>query len=186
MENKKYSFTDFTNIMSTLRSDQGCPWDRAQTHKSLASCLLEETCEAITAIHIYETSKSGGNLCEELGDLLMQIVLHSCIAKEEKLFTLEDVIEGISEKMIRRHPRVFGNDDEAQLTWAEIKAQEKKDQNIPFLEDESFINEVYQDIFCDLLKSAEKQGADVTKVLKSVTERAKTAYFLDNSGQVGI
>lgn len=128
---QKYTFEDFVNIISELRSDHGCPWDREQTHGSLKKCMQDEVNEVFEGIDIYEKTGDAENLCEELGDVLMNVVLQCQIAKEEGIFTLEDVIQGISEKMIRRHPHVFGNgkasaSEEVLLTWEEIKRLEKE------------------------------------------------------------
>lgn len=128
---KKYTFDEFVNIIETLRSEHGCPWDREQTHESLRSCMMEEAAELLGAIRIYHQTGNAENMQEELGDILLQAVMHSVIAKEEGLFTIEDVISGISEKMIRRHPHVFANAEikgnEALLqSWEEIKKQEKE------------------------------------------------------------
>ena len=117
---KKYSFDDFREIVDALRSEQGCPWDKAQTHESLRSCMVEEAYEAVSAIN----RRDEENLCEELGDVLLQVVLHSRIAQEEGSFTLDDVVQGISEKMIRRHPHVFGDGGEDMPGWEEIKRRE--------------------------------------------------------------
>lgn len=128
---KKYTFDEFVKIIETLRSENGCPWDREQTHESLRSCMMEEAAELLGAIRIYNQTGNAENMQEELGDILLQAVMHSVIASEEGLFTMEDVISGISEKMIRRHPHVFANaniqGDEALLqNWEEIKKQEKQ------------------------------------------------------------
>jgi tetrapyrrole methylase family protein/MazG family protein len=116
------------NIIQKLRSKEGCPWDREQTHESLRNCLLEESYETIEAINNIDTE----NLCEELGDILLQVALHSVIAEEQKEFTIQDVINGVSEKMIRRHPHVFGSvevkDAEGVVkNWEEIKQKEKQE-----------------------------------------------------------
>ncbi len=121
-----YNFADFVEIISRLRSPEGCPWDRAQTHETLKKYLLEETREAAEAID----NKDDANFCEELGDVLLQIVLNAQVAKERGAFTIEDVIQGISEKMIRRHPWVFGDmhvdsPEEGEKLWEEIKKKEK-------------------------------------------------------------
>lgn len=121
-----YGFTGFMDIIRKLRSDEGCPWDREQTHSSLKSCLMEECYETIEAID----NEDMDNLCEELGDLLLQIALHSVIAEEEKEFTIAEVINKEGEKMIRRHPHVFGDvslnsTDEVLDNWDKIKAEEK-------------------------------------------------------------
>ncbi|MGI6010765.1 MAG: MazG family protein [Ruminococcus sp.] len=127
---KTYTFEELVKIVADLRSENGCPWDRKQTHESLRTCMIEEAYEVDEGICILEEKGSGENLCEELGDVLLQVVMHSQIAEEEGLFTLEDVIQGISEKMIRRHPHVFGEKkavqaDEVPGSWEEIKKQEK-------------------------------------------------------------
>lgn len=140
----KYTFADLTSIIAKLRSEQGCPWDREQTHQSLIPCLLEETQEVIEGIHILEKEKDAENLCEELGDVLLQVMLHSQIAKEAGLFTIEDVVQGISEKMIRRHPHVFGdknlnNTQEVLQTWEEIKSKEKELKSAKRIEKEKVL-----------------------------------------------
>ncbi|HHY37522.1 MAG TPA: nucleoside triphosphate pyrophosphohydrolase [Clostridia bacterium] len=115
------------DIIAILRGDGGCPWDRAQTHQSLDRYLLEEAWEVIDAIRTGEMNK----LCEELGDLLLQIGLHARIAQEHGYFDLGDVALAISEKMIRRHPHVFGNGEfvartpeEVVSNWELIKMRE--------------------------------------------------------------
>ena len=113
-------------IVSLLRSPEGCPWDREQTHESLRAGLLEEACETIDAI----TKADDANLCEELGDLLLQVVFHTDLAAERGAFTLEDAAQHTCEKLIRRHPHVFGDvdasDTEAVLRqWEQIKREEK-------------------------------------------------------------
>ncbi len=123
---KKYTFDDLKDIMRTLRSENGCPWDRRQTHESLIPCLEEEAGEVIDAIRENDPE----NLCEELGDLLFQVMSHSQIAEEKGLFTIDDVIDGVSAKMIRRHPNVFGDEkvnsaEEGLDLWNRIKSEEK-------------------------------------------------------------
>lgn len=135
MERQNSSYEEFVEIIKKLRGEGGCPWDREQTHSSLKNCMIEEAYEVVEGIDIYEKTKDGSNLCEELGDVLLQVVMHAVIAEEEGLFTMEDVIAGISEKMIRRHPHVFGNeeitDSEELLTkWEEIKQQEKQETTV--------------------------------------------------------
>lgn len=120
----------FRDIVARLRAKDGCPWDREQTHVSLKPGCIEEAAEVICGINILEETGNADNLREELGDLLLQIVMHSQIAQEEGLFTFEDVVNDISEKMIRRHPHVFGevtvNDSgEVLKNWAAIKENEK-------------------------------------------------------------
>lgn len=128
---KTYTYEEFLEIIETLRSDHGCPWDREQTHQSLRACVMEEAAELVAAIRIYEQSGDSENMQEELGDLLLQVVLHSQIAKEEGLFNMEDVVSMVAEKMIRRHPHVFG-DGQADTSstvlekWEDIKKKEKE------------------------------------------------------------
>ncbi len=123
----KYSFEEFMNIIRKLRSKEGCPWDREQTHESLKTCLIEECYETIEAID----NKDKENLCEELGDILLQVALHSAIAEEANEFGIDDIITAEAEKMIRRHPHVFGdtiveNAEGVIKNWEEIKKKEKK------------------------------------------------------------
>ncbi|MCQ4636681.1 MazG family protein [Anaerovorax odorimutans] len=120
-------FDEFVKTIAMLRGENGCPWDIKQTHESLKECLVEETGEVIEAID----KKDDENLCEELGDVLLQVVMHAQIAAEEGRFTIEDVIRGVNEKMIRRHPHVFGDAkvesvEEGLSLWEQIKKQEKE------------------------------------------------------------
>jgi tetrapyrrole methylase family protein/MazG family protein len=95
----------FQEIVAALRAPDGCPWDREQTHQTLRSSLLEETYEVLAALDADDPAA----LCEELGDLLLQIVLHAQIANEYGEFSLADVIRGIHTKIVARHPHVFGD-----------------------------------------------------------------------------
>ena len=122
-----YSYDELVGIIAELRGDHGCPWDKAQTHESLIPCLRDECEEVVQAIE----KKDEENLCEELGDVLLQVLLHAQIAKEQGLFTMEDVVNMLAEKMIRRHPHVFGNEEygspeQNRLRWEEIKKAEKE------------------------------------------------------------
>ena len=118
-------------IVEKLRSENGCPWDKAQTHSSLKPGCIEEAAEVISGINILEKTGDADNLKEELGDLLLQVMFHSVIAEEEGLFTFEDVAETVADKMERRHPHVFTDvkfetEEELHAAWAEIKRQEKE------------------------------------------------------------
>lgn len=126
-----FALADLHNIVTALRSEDGCPWDRVQTHESLERCMIEEAYEAVEGIHLLSETGDGENLCEELGDVLLQVVFHSILAEEEKIFTLDDVIQEICRKMIRRHPHVFGSGQAGGTqqnppSWEEIKAEEKR------------------------------------------------------------
>ena len=137
-------FDKFVEIIATLRGENGCPWDKKQTHDSLLQFLFEETNEVADTI----VSKDYKHLQEELGDLLLQIVLHSQIAKENSEFTISDVIDSISEKMIRRHPHIFAgvkvnSEDEVNQLWEEIKKKEQKD-NVD--KEESILDKIPQEL----------------------------------------
>ena len=113
-------------IVARLRSPGGCPWDREQTHESLRAALIEECYEAVEAIERADDA----NLREELGDLLLHVVMHAHMAGERKAFGFEEVVEGVCEKLIRRHPHVFGEANvagSAQVVrlWEQIKRREK-------------------------------------------------------------
>lgn len=131
---KQYTFAEFVGIIKALRAEDGCPWDREQTHESLKPCMTEEAAELLAAIRIYDKTGNAENMREELGDILLQVVMHSVIAEEEGLFDIADVIREVSEKMIRRHPHVFGDAPQAQTpeeglaNWKAIKAQEKAEK----------------------------------------------------------
>jgi len=121
------SFESFQEIVAHLRAPNGCPWDKEQTHASLRKHLLEESYEAIAALD----SGDFNSMCEEFGDLLLQIMLHSQIASEEGEFTANDVVKGIFDKIIRRHPHVFGDAevsgvDGVLTNWEKLKAKERK------------------------------------------------------------
>lgn len=135
MRNKeKYTYEDFLEIIKALRAPDGCPWDREQTHDSLRPCMLEEAYEFLSSVRIWKETGSADNMCEELGDLLLQIVMHAEIADEEGLFTMEDVVDEISRKMVRRHPHVFGTTEITGVSdvlnnWDDIKKKEKEGKN---------------------------------------------------------
>jgi len=123
---------ELIEVIRILRSENGCAWDRAQTHQSLSPNMLEEAYEAVDAI----TENDISNLREELGDVLLQVLLHSQIAQESQEFDIEDVAKELKDKLIHRHPHVFGNDtaetpDEVLKHWERLKQEEKKDRKSP-------------------------------------------------------
>ncbi|MBP1996169.1 nucleoside triphosphate pyrophosphohydrolase [Paenibacillus eucommiae] len=125
------SFARLHEIVGILRSPDGCPWDREQTHASLRKNLIEETYEVLETIDDDDPTA----MCEELGDLMLQAMLHSQIEEETGAFTIFDVIEKLNEKLIRRHPHVFGrnkagNVEEALANWNEMKAEEKREKGV--------------------------------------------------------
>lgn len=124
---KNYSYKDLVALMARLRGPQGCPWDRKQTHKSLLKYLREESREVADAINKGDPD----HICEELGDLLLQILFHAQIAAEKRRFTMDDVVDGLAKKLVRRHPHVFGGlklktAADVVARWDEIKKREKE------------------------------------------------------------
>ena len=123
---QNYKMDDLVEIMRLLRSKDGCPWDREQTHLSIRKNLIEEAYEVCDALDQQNTAL----LCEELGDLLLQVIFHSRIAQEAGTFNLDDVADGICKKLIVRHPHIFADvlvsgSDEVLDNWDEIKKREK-------------------------------------------------------------
>ncbi len=123
---EKYRFDDLLTIMSILRAPGGCPWDREQTHQSIRKNLIEEAYEVCEGID----QNDDEILCEELGDLLLQVVFHAQIAQEDGRFDLDDVSDGICKKLIRRHPHIFADvkadtSDQVLENWDQIKQAEK-------------------------------------------------------------
>lgn len=133
MSERGHTFLRFVQVIAKLRDPNGgCPWDLEQTHKSIRQYLVEETYEVLDAID----ADHDRALCEELGDLLLQVVLHSQIAADRGAFTIDDVTTYVTEKMIRRHPHVFGTktvDGTAEVlkNWEAIKAQERVENGAP-------------------------------------------------------
>lgn len=132
------AITELIEIVARLRAPDGCPWDREQTHASLRGSLIEEAHEVVEAIE----ENDDAHLREELGDLLLQVVMHSQFAAETGRFTFHDVAAGLSEKLVRRHPHVFGDtaasDTEAVLKrWEEIKRAEKGNTQVSALDNVS-------------------------------------------------
>lgn len=126
---ERYDVKDLEEIVSLLRTPDGCPWDREQTHASLRRSLLEESCEVIEAIN----EENADHLKEELGDVLLQVVFHADIEKDAGKFNLDDVADGICKKLIFRHPHVFGDvtvsgTDEVLTNWDALKREEKSQQ----------------------------------------------------------
>lgn len=127
-ENLK-TFDALVQIIARLRAPDGCPWDKEQTHKTLRENLLSETYEVMEALD----KGTAPELCEELGDLLLQIVLHAQIAKDDKEFDIGDVIESINKKLIHRHPHIFGDvnvksSKEVMKNWEALKKKEKPER----------------------------------------------------------
>lgn len=129
MEKKYKNLEELIDVVAKLRAPDGCPWDREQTHTSLRPNMLEEAYEAVDAIDENDMA----HLREELGDVLLQVLLHSQIASESNEFTLDDVAKELKEKLIHRHPHVFGtakinNADNVLKTWDKLKSEEKTER----------------------------------------------------------
>ena len=123
---RRYDWEDFLHIMRLLRSPGGCPWDAEQTHQSIRRNFLEETYEALDALDRDDPV----DMCEELGDVLMQVVFHATIEEERGRFTMADVVDGVAQKMVYRHPHVFGtvhvdNSDQVLVNWEALTRTEK-------------------------------------------------------------
>ena len=135
---RKITFDDYRGIIRALRDpEKGCPWDKAQTHESLKPCMIHEMTEAVAAVYLLADTGDADNLSEELGDVLLQVVLQSQIAEEEGLFSLDDVIQKAGEKMIRRHPHVFSSEaapekEEVPGRWEAIKQAEKQGKSAEY------------------------------------------------------
>ncbi len=177
MDEKKYSYDDFVAIIKRLRAPGGCPWDREQTHESLKPCLINECREVLEGIERLKRYGRAENLCEELGDLLLQVVLHACIAEEEGLFDMTDVTDGVSRKMIYRHPHVFadgkaGTSAEVLKNWEELKAREKQHQpeSCPGL-DTAQKETLYMEMLEILCADMKKQGIEPKTVLQNALNR---------------
>ncbi|MBQ6553346.1 MAG: nucleoside triphosphate pyrophosphohydrolase [Clostridia bacterium] len=123
---EKYGFQDLVDIMALLRSENGCPWDRAQTHESIRKNFIEETYEACEAIDNHDTA----NLREELGDVLLQVLFHAQMEREAGRFDINDVITEVCEKLVVRHPHIFGDvsadtPEKVLENWEDIKIRTK-------------------------------------------------------------
>ena len=123
----RYDYEDFLTVMRLLRGPGGCPWDREQTHQSIRRNFLEETYEVIDALD----KDSAPDMCEELGDVFMQVVFHAIMEEERGRFTMADVVDGVTKKMIFRHPHVFGGgmtadtSEQVLTNWEVLKREEK-------------------------------------------------------------
>ena len=151
------AFEELKNIVARLRAEDGCPWDREQTHASLKPECIEEAAEVICAVNMLEATVNPENLKEELGDLLLQVMMHAQIAEEEGLFTVDDVLRGVSQKMIRRHPHVFSDvnvsgSDEVLRNWEQIKAREKEGK----VSESAYLPQAFEEAI-DLIHAARKR-----------------------------
>jgi MazG family protein len=171
------SFDELVAVMARLRAPGGCPWDHEQTYASLSQYLLEEAYETFDAIHEADETGDTANLREELGDLLLQVVFHSTIGAERGDFTVDEVADGVTQKLILRHPHVFGD---AKLhraqdvldNWDKLKADERKASGKIEKDHESILDEIPVH-FPALL-----EGLKLTK------KAAKVGFDWENSTQI--
>lgn len=198
-DKEEYTFQDFKDIIEILRSREGCPWDREQTHESLRPCIMEEAAELSAAIRIFKETGDFSNLTEELGDVLLQVVMQSQIAAEEGIFSIEDVITEVSRKMIRRHPHVFGTvkadtSGEALKNWEEIKKEEKTGQSevvarmseipleLPALARAQKVQKKAEKLHCpvpayEVSQEKLKSLIEASDTLQSMSQEEKERYF---------
>lgn len=146
-EHMSQSFDELVSVMARLRAPGGCPWDREQTYASLSQYLLEEAYETFDAIHEADQTGDTANLREELGDLLLQVVFHSTIGAEMGDFTIDEVADGVTQKLILRHPHVFGDAkleraEDVLDNWDKLKADERKASGKVEKKKESILDEV--------------------------------------------
>lgn len=170
-------FDELVSVMARLRAPGGCPWDREQTYASLAQYLLEETYETFEAIQ--ETGETGetANLREELGDVLLQVVFHSTIAKEKGDFTIDEVIAGVTQKLILRHPHVFGDAklekaEDVLNNWDALKADERKASG----KAEKLKDSILEDVGLNF--------PALLEALKLTKKAAKVGFDWENAAQV--
>ena len=140
-------FDELVAVMERLRGPGGCPWDHEQTYASLAQYLLEEAYETFDAIQEADVTGDTTNLREELGDLLLQVIFHATIGKERDEFTIDDVAAGVTQKLILRHPHVFGDANFARAedvldNWDKLKADERRASGKPQKTADSILDEV--------------------------------------------
>lgn len=190
---KNDSLSVIRDLVKTLRSENGCPWDREQTHESIKKYLFEEAAEVADAIDAHDKHA----LKDELGDLLFQVVFHCGMAEEEGLFDMDDVIAGCVEKMKRRHPHVFGEEDiscsqKVIERWEQIKKQEKKSSS----DGHSLMDRVPRNLFPlaqaqKMQKKASDVGFDwpnaggvVDKIIEEVRELEEAVSSADKAHQL--
>lgn len=167
VQTQRFDLGPIIDVMARLRSPGGCVWDIEQTHESLRRYFVEEVYEVLEAIDLGESDK----LCEELGDLLLQIVFHARVAEECGEFSMQDVVDGVTAKMLRRHPHVFGDitvrdAGEVVLNWEQIKRQEKGSERT------------------SVLDGVPKDLPSLMKAYKLQAKAAKVGFDWDNIGPV--
>lgn len=187
MQEKKYSIEDFLNIIKQLRDpEKGCPWDLKQTHESLTGNLIEESYEVVEAIE----EKDPEHIKEELGDILLQVVLHAQIASEKGEFDFADVVDVVSEKMVYRHPHIFDNKSaknavEVEQNWEELKRKSKNQKTVT--QSMKDIPKVFPAAMrCEKIqKKSSNVGVDYKNTSEAVQVVINRAKKLDNAVKKG-
>ncbi len=187
-----YTYEDLLAIMAELRGENGCPWDLEQTHESVKDAVVEEAYELVEAINNQDLP----NMEEELGDILLQVVFHSQIAKESNEFTIEDVIDTLASKLIRRHPHVFASlevdgSDQVLENWDAIKLDEKSIKNVT--QDLRQVPRAMPSMMRakKVQKKASKSGMDFESIdqvfdkLQEEIEELRSAIDCENDTQIG-
>ena len=173
LNKERYDFYDLCTVMELLRAPDGCPWDREQTHESIRQNFIDETYEAVEGIDLCDKEL----LCEELGDVMMQVVFHAQIDKEEGGFDIDDVTDGVVKKLIYRHPHVFADtvadtSEAVLVNWEKLKAVEKSRDTVT-----STLESVPKPL--PALMRAEKVGKKAAKVgfdFETAEDAAKKIY----------
>lgn len=158
-EQLPHQFPTLRDVIRTLRGPHGCPWDKKQTHETLRQYAVEEVYELIDAIN----RKDDEGIVEELGDVLLQVMLHSQIGEDNGYFTIDDVIKSVTEKMIHRHPHVFGTGS-TEKSWEELKSEEKQERNEDHLLDSVVRHAPSLEVAYQLQKKAAHVGFDWSNV----------------------
>ena len=183
---EKYSMSDLLKIIEILRSPEGCPWDRVQTHKSIRSNFIEEVYEAIEAIDLEDSE----NLMEELGDVLLQIVFHCSLEKQNGSFDFNDVVDAICKKLLVRHPHVFSdvkakNSKQALEVWDEMKRKTNKETPKESIERISkFLPELMRTQ--KIQNKAAKEGYGIFSVEEAIIETFDRLHYLSTVIMKGI
>ncbi|QTA37455.1 nucleoside triphosphate pyrophosphohydrolase [Thermosipho ferrireducens] len=183
------SFEKLVNVMKQLRGPEGCDWDKSQTHESLLPYLIEETYEFIEAVN----EKDYEHMKEELGDILLQIIFHAQIASENNNFSIKNIIDDLTDKLVRRHPHVFGDKQGySYARWEEIKAKEKGEERysrigkinkaLPALSLARRVQENAADVgfdWTDVTNVAEKVREEVNELLNTKNDEEREEEFGD-------
>ncbi len=178
-EKQHYNFDDLLDLVKVLRSDEGCVWDREQTNKSIRNALIDETYEFIEGLDADDNEL----MCEELGDVLFQVIFHAQITKEDVKFDVNNVIDGICKKMIERHPHVFGDtfadtSEKVLETWEKIKNKEKE-RKTPYEQLKSVAVSLPSLMRCQkLLSKSYKTGLSIEKSFDEI--KSEMVETLDN------